>query len=427
MSMLKGFNDKYGRGSKLPPNEPPGSDPPNDHDENKRYFISYHEQGFGDSKNASGSHLSLKPGLEKMYTAFNAKEKRNEQKQERLKQEPKEKKAEQEKNKARFETATDIKREKIEIKQQENNNLKHEIVELKKNPQKKPDGPIMNSMVQFYIGIIILLPLTLYLLVFYVSASYSAFFKDFESQEVMAAIFDGQTLSKALADGWLELAFVCTIPFAFMGLGYLIHMFQRSNTRMPYIKIMLLFAITFVFDAILAYQIDLKIYEFNKSLLSPPFDMKIAFQDVKFWGIIFAGFITYIIWGLVLDFILKEHDKRNPVRNELIAKQAQIDFNKREITKLEEGLDEFKENINSCEGLINKYEIRINSYNMDSQMYQEVHASYYKGWIYAIDKELALPQKEKDALKIKCQEVSEAHINKVLGGSNDEHGLRNVS
>ena len=157
------------------------------------------------------------------------------------------------------------------------------------------------------------MPITIYLIVFYISASYSGFFKTFETTELSAAIFDAQALTKAIKDGWLESVFISTIPFAFMGLGYFVHMFQKEK-RTGWIKILGLYIVTFIFDCILAYQIEKKIYDFEKTLNSPPFDLPIAFRKVEFWGIIFAGFVVYIIWGLVFDFIMKEYENFDKIK-----------------------------------------------------------------------------------------------------------------
>ncbi len=76
---------------------------------------------------------------------------------------------------------------------------------------------------------------------------------------------------------------------------------------MNYFKIGMLFIVTFLFDAILAYLIEEKLYDLNKSLTDPPFSVSYALESPGFWVIIFAGFISYIIWGLVFDFIMHEH------------------------------------------------------------------------------------------------------------------------
>ena len=74
----------------------------------------------------------------------------------------------------------------------------------------------------------------------------------------------------------------------------------------------MLFVVTFLFDAILAYLIDEKIYNLNKRFEDPEFSLGYAIQDPSFWVIIFAGFVSYIIWGLVFDFVMKEEAYASP-------------------------------------------------------------------------------------------------------------------
>ena len=102
---------------------------------------------------------------------------------------------------------------------------------------------------------------------------------------------------------------------------------------MSYIKITALFIITFIFDAILAYLIEMKIYEFNKTPDSPEFDLSIAINKVEFWGIIFAGFVVYIIWGLVFDFIMKEYDNIDKIKAFIRAKREAIENLEKMISK----------------------------------------------------------------------------------------------
>ena len=152
-----------------------------------------------------------------------------------------------------------------------------------------------NPKLKFYIGLAILIPITIYLLVFYISASYSVFFKEFENDILTAAIFDPQALTKAYAESWLEVILIITIPFVFLGLGYIIHMMQKYNDKGSKNKIAFLYVITFLFDGLLAYFIEKKIYDFNQTLISPEFNFSIAITKPGFWVIIFAGFVVYII------------------------------------------------------------------------------------------------------------------------------------
>lgn len=82
-----------------------------------------------------------------------------------------------------------------------------------------------------------------------------------------------------------------------LGLGYLIHMYGENKTKLNYFKVGVLFLTTFVFDVILAYQIEEKIYNLNKTFDSPPFDLSIAFTKIQFWGL-YLLVLLFISFGV---------------------------------------------------------------------------------------------------------------------------------
>lgn len=273
----------------------------------------YYDNGYSCAINANGNSVIFNRCLDDIYEKFKEKCREDEKEQQRLNAPYI---AEQERQKTELkkkETLQFIKED--ELKEIENLiiQIDNDISNVRNNPERYGVEATKKPMAQFYIGLIILLPITIYLLVFYMSASYSAFFKQFETTSLVESIFDANALAKALNDGFLEAIFVSTIPFAFMGLGYLVHMFQKEKGAGIF-KIAAMFAVTFIFDSILAYQIEAKIYELTKTLSDPAFDLKIAFTKVEFWGIIFAGFVVYIIWGLVFDFVMKEHDNIDKIK-----------------------------------------------------------------------------------------------------------------
>lgn len=142
------------------------------------------------------------------------------------------------------ETIADIREKLIEAK-----NLHGEVNKMAK--------------VKLIIGLAILTILTLYLIIFYSSTFYSAFFKQFDvnNMGIGDAMFDPQAIPHALSNGFGELIFILCAPIIFMGLGYGLHFFMQQETWTKYIKTGSVLLITFIFDCILAYLIAKKIYE----------------------------------------------------------------------------------------------------------------------------------------------------------------------
>jgi len=224
--------------------------------------------------------------------------------------------------------------------------LQKEISDIRKNPEQYTGVHVGKA--GFYIGVFILLLLSIYLFIFYSSASYSAFFKEFKADDVVVtkAIFDANAIGNALKDGVTELIFILTIPFVFIGLGYLIHKFQEGKGLGKYFKIAALLVITFIFDAIIAYEITEKIYNIKKEndLAGniPDFSVGLAFASVGFWLVIFAGFVVYLIWGFVFDFVIEAHAKLDIVKVTIKTKREQIHTHEQEINQYQNTITELR-------------------------------------------------------------------------------------
>lgn len=377
--------------------------------------ITYYQSGFAASIKASGKPIILKACLQNLYMSFEDQCRKQKLEQEKLKQPYRE---EQEKNR------TELKKSEAAIgiyekKEQELNDtidqIKNEIIEVKRNPDKYgiEDGKGLKA--QFYIGLFLLLPITLYLLVFYISASYSAFFKEFDSDSLTAAIFDADALTNSFKASWLEGVLVTTIPFVFMGLGYVIHMVQKGKEKgfKNIFRIIALFTVTFLFDGLLAYIIEKKIYEFNKTPESPPYNLNIALGEAEFWMIIFAGFVVYIIWGLVFDFVMKEFENIDKIRAFIRGKKENlIDLEKLKIEYTNK-INDFKEQLIIINGKISELQSKIDGFVFPVKEYLHYHYQYKEGWFQAITTQIALPHKEKGELLENCETSSIEHLDKL--------------
>lgn len=375
----------------------------------KKAKLTFFESGYGSSKQAQGNHKVFRACLEDVYMDYKGKCRVDEQLQAELKRPYLLELTRQETELKKRKTALSLLEESIRALEQKIRTFKNDIVEVKVHPEIFGLDVDKKPKVQFYVGLAVLLPITLYLMVFYMSASYSAFFKNFEDTKIAAAIFDANAFGKAATEGWMEGIFIGTIPFAFMGLGYLIHMFQKQKGWTSYAKIGVLFAITFIFDSILAYQIEQKIYEFNRTPDSPDFNFSIAFTTVGFWGIIFAGFVVYIIWGLVFDFIMKEYENFDKVKSFIRGRKEEIKNSEKFIAENAKKIVDIKKEIAEIEGKINDLQRTIDGFVFSNKQYLTYHAEYVKGWFLAItDNFDALNRR--DELLTKCEEEEKKHL-----------------
>ncbi|WP_347068938.1 ABC transporter permease [Flavobacterium sp. WV_118_3] len=375
--------------------------------------LTHYQRGFGASVKAMGKPIVFKACLQNLYRSFEEQCRKQKVEQEALKQIYRE---EQERNRSELkkcETTIEI----AEAKEKELNETiertRKDMVEVRQHPEKYGIEGGKGIKVQFYMGLAFLFPITLYLLVFYISACYSAFFKEFDDNSLTAAIFDADALKNAFKASSLEGIFIMTIPFVFMGLGYLIHMLLQEKGKMKWIKIGLLGLVTFLFDVILAYQIEKKIYDFNKTTSSEPYTLKIALFEAEFWLIIFAGFMVYIIWGLVLDSMMKEYESLDKVKTFIKVKKEELVNLEAAKNANTEKLNEGKQQITAINGIIAELQTKIDGFIIPVKEYFYHHHKYKEGWFQAVSAEIALPHREKTLLLELCEIISKEHLNDI--------------
>lgn len=375
--------------------------------------ITYYQSGFAASKKATGRPIVLKACLQNLYMSFEDQCRKQKLEQDKLKQPYKE---EQEKNRTELkkcDAAIGIYEKKEQDITENIDQIKNEIIEVKRNPDKYGIEEGKGLKAQFYIGLFLLLPITLYVLVFYISASYSAFFKEFSNDSLTAAIFDADALTNSFKASWLEGILVTTIPFVFMGLGYVIHMVQKGKGLKNIFRMIALFVTTFLFDGLLAYQIEKKIYEFNKTTDSSPYNLNIALGEAEFWMIIFAGFVVYIIWGLVFDFVMKEFENIDKIRAFIRGKKENLLNLEKLKTDYINKINDFKQQVATITGKIAELQSKIDGFVFPVKEYLHYHHQYKEGWFQAIETEIALPHKEKTELLENCEVYSEEHLRRL--------------
>lgn len=369
-------------------------------------------------RDASGSPKILKSCLEENFEKFKDDSRTNRAKQLELKKPFAEEQDRQKTELKKRETAKEIKEDEIDSLEKKIAQANQDIADVKNNPEKYGVDVDKRPKVSFYIGLVLLIPMTLYLFVFYISASYSAFFKDFTANTtILESIFDGQSISKAYDatnGGVLEVIFICTIPFVFMGLGYLIHMFQKNEEKktLNTLKIIGLFLVTFIFDTLLAYQIEKNIYEVHKTLMSNQFDFGIAFQSPGFWIIIFSGFVVYVIWGVVFDFVMKEYANIDKIKGFIASKKKEKKNYLDRIDKLKVFIDDIKQEVSLIDGKIRELQGKLDGFIFESKAYLLYHTEFMSGWNLTIGRELPMVEERKNKLLEDCTKGSEEHLAK---------------
>lgn len=374
---------------------------------------SYFESGQRHCAEASGNSEVMSICMDNNYESFRRECSENLSKQEELRGPLIKQKSEIQAKISETQAAIENDSEQVELNTERIAQIHDQITNIKRSPEKYTEGVERKSRVSLFVGLSLLIPISIYLLVFYISASYSAFFKIFGADgSVIESIFDGKALSKAFSAGFIEGVFVVTIPFAFMGIGYLMYMFGKQAER-SVAKTAALLGVTFIFDFILAYQIESKIYEINKTLDSAPFDVSVAIMSPGFWGIIFAGFVVYLIWGLVFGFVMKEYESQNKVRAMVDAECARIKKLELQNVKLEASIASHKQQIASLSGRERALDRTLDSTIVPTDRYSLYHSQFVKGWLMTIASTFVVGTEQNSRMIGECKRAAAEHIAKI--------------
>lgn len=353
-------------------------------DDNSARKQNYKSLGFSDAGKVGGSEEALIPNLHaakaKLQAELASDSKIQGAEQTRIRNEIARLKGE----KDTLEVKKERKESDLDRAGKDIEDLRKEIASIKQDPTQVVENP--TGKVGFSIGFFIICVLTVYLWIFYSSASYSAFFKQFTLNNigVASAIFDAQALPKAFGDGFGELLLISTIPFVFLALGYLIHKFGEEKSNVKYLKIVALFFVTFIFDTILAYEITEKIYNLNAANSfqdMPEYSFSLAFSSINFWLIIFSGFVSYVIWGLVFDFVMESHAKLNVVRVKISEKEAEIRRKKKQCNEYKDDIEKIESEIKTKDIEIREKENELENVVYPVNILVDCLNSYLAGWI----------------------------------------------
>ena len=395
------------------PNEPAAVIREDDEQDEQKIRITYYQSGYGAALKAMGSALNFRACLENVYGSFEQQCRDQEAQQQRLKQPYIDDRTRKQSELKNTEAAISILEEKKQHLDEKINTAKNEIEDVKSRPDKYGLDSSKKPKAQFYIGLLLLMPITLYLFVFYISATYSAFFKDFANDSLSAAIFDPQAFDNALKAGWLEAILIFTIPSVFLGLGFIIHMVQKSGGLKSSLRLVALYIVTFLFDGLLAYQIEKKIYDFNKTPESLPYNLKIALGEAEFWMIIFAGFVVYIIWGLVFDITMKEHENLDKIRGYINTRLSEIKLLEASRNEVIAEISSLKQKMVELSGKITELQATIDGFVLNLKQYLLYHHQYKEGWFQAVTSDIALSHQRQQELLAECEAVALEHLGRL--------------
>lgn len=265
----------------------------------------------------------------------------------------------------------------------------NEIINLKAEEGKKNKKANM----MMWLGIIILIPLTIYLFIFYSSTFYMGFVMspDEVTNEIGlgTAMFNPQALSDAWNKSITAFCFVILVPVIFLALGFLLHFFSAEPGVKGKIQAALIILLTFSFDCILAFKIGYTLDYINSLMIMGehvPYSISMAVNDVNIWAVIFCGFIAYIIWGLVFDLAIKGYENRFSNKRQIEAIELKKDNENKNLKEINNQMAELKNKIIGLEGEIRMKQIELTHkvvYYIDA--IKEALGDFFAGWIVVME------------------------------------------
>lgn len=266
--------------------------------------ITYHQYGFRSAERSKSNPDAIEGYLDNVYEKFLNEQKLDEQ---GLKDRISKLKAEVQQEKSKKNDAN------AEINS--NKNLKIdkdkeiEELELERIDIKNGEGEIGDTS-SFVIGAFITLLLTMYLFVFYSSSGYSAFYG---IKQGSLGFINPNVFSDATNKGGGVIALIILFPVIFLGLGFLIHDSLETNKKLVaqnksrnFLVISSLLFITLIADVFIGYKISQGVHtnEFNAGLTNDTWKFKMIFSDINFYLVLVLGFVVYVIWGFLLNYVL---------------------------------------------------------------------------------------------------------------------------
>ncbi len=380
--------------------------------------------GFLQAKNHNASPISLELELHKLLEQFKKSVHTDEKEQEDMKSPVRarvvsltldiQKLGEQESR---------IRKEKIPAIEKKKQDIKNEISEIRRNPDHYREKPSKLGMV--LMGVILVL-LTVYLWIFYTSASYSAFFRQFTADDINVAnsIFDPRAITNAWNKGAPALVLVVTMPFIFLGLGILMHKFLEEKHFSKWIKLSLVILATFAFDYIIAYEIVKKIYDLqalNSLENVPPYSFQMAFGDINFWLIIFAGFVTYLIWGFLFEKFMTDNRKMDHAGEHIRVRENEIQEADKDIIKLNQEADAINKTRHEKERDKALSENELQSIFFRPREVEYVIYHFMSGWMQFIEGGLMANASHKDGLRTETRKTVMNFLDTLKPRSSNVH------
>jgi len=344
---------------------------------NERFTIEGHDQ----AKESSGDSKALKFNLERIRSEYEAeiKEKNNKQKADII--------ALKEKIKICRDNIITFK-QNIDKNKKEINEIGHNDETIENNAKKR------NSRIPFFVAILIFIPLTIFLWLFYSNAVHSLYVGDISQQnsspnsrnvdnqnlEQGVSLINPNLFNEVFAKGWTFdsgsiFLIVFLSPSIFLGAGFLVFYFKNLGSKYWYIWLILVYIFTFSFDWVIAHDLieKVEIYTLNQSGKEAANMLNTKIQFAK---ILFTSFAVYLMWGIIFDYIIHNHKILHIEKSKISSREKLIISFNHEIEKLQQSIGICEKKIESL-----KKQIPMDFVELEHRLHQ-----FTNGWFTYINK-----------------------------------------
>jgi hypothetical protein len=353
-----------------------------------------------------GNYLSLKTHLKWIKDGHLVDETYNENDQHLLKQQVKNKITAKDEEKEKVDgakrTAVEVAKPCIEKRIKDlNDEIQQTRLDLEDNKIATGYEPI-----RFWTYVSLTILLTFYLIFFYASSIYSAFFRNPEEMlknaggdiaMLLDSIFDPKgifTLSPILLFSYLG-------AFIFFAIGMAPHGILNGDGRFKKAKAGLIIFLAFIADSALAFKIDKGLHDLKIMAGIEDLDWKF-YTSINFYLVLLFGFAAYLVWGFTYEMMLKEKNKKTGnVKAALIIKglKEEIKTLKSELQILETKIIELETQIKNILSQLEQLKKDLEGRMLNPDVLSQNLTSFYMGWLqYLNGTDLGLE-------KVKCEET----------------------
>lgn len=362
------------------------------------------------------SSPALPPFLHRVYLSEKQRQLNDEQLQQQFKQQLQAQIIGTQTRIAQKENQHDEVQRKMEDVRSQIERLRDAIAELRR----EVPAAVRTAIVKMWLGLIILIPLTVYLFIFYSSAFYSAFFQDsvsmaMNSGDLGVAMFNPTAIPLAwthmVSGEGYEFAFIILAPILFLGLGFSLHFIAAKKGWQAMLQAGTLVLITLSFDCILAYKIGESLYEMviiTSLSEPPPYDIGLAVGDPNTWAVIFCGFIAYIIWGIVFDLVYTAYEDSASNKRQIDALEGKIKTQEKSLASLEQQATSIRTATVALQGEEQQLAQRLTQPAIVAPVrIQTCIAEFFTGWISMMDAMGISQQEQQQAQNIYNQAIGD--------------------